>query len=101
PEMPLIVVSGTIGEDVAVEMMKSGAADYVMKDKIFKLAPAVKRALKECEEFAERKKAEIEMQKRLNELEIFYKASMSREERILELKKEIEQLKKAIGERGT
>ncbi|MEI6862989.1 MAG: HD domain-containing phosphohydrolase [Candidatus Omnitrophota bacterium] len=53
PKTPFIVVSGTIGEDVAVEMMKSGAADYVMKDKIFRLAPAVKRALKESSECAE------------------------------------------------
>jgi len=56
PKTPFVVVSGTIGEDVAVEMMKSGAVDYVMKDKIFRLAPAVKRALKENEEYAERTK---------------------------------------------
>ena len=57
PKTPFVVVSGTIGEDVAVEMMKSGAMDYVMKDKLFRLAPAVQRALKENEERAERKKA--------------------------------------------
>ena len=58
PQTPFVIVSGTIGEDVAVEMMKSGAVDYIMKDKIFRLAPAVKRALKETEERAERMKAE-------------------------------------------
>lgn len=58
PEIPFIVVSGTIGEATAVDMMKLGAADYVMKDKIFRLVPAVKRSLKENEERVERKKAE-------------------------------------------
>jgi len=57
-EIPFIVVSGTIGEDIAVEMMKSGAADYVMKDRLNRLAPAVKRALNEAQDHAERKRAE-------------------------------------------
>lgn len=61
-EIPFIVVSGTIGEDVAVEMMKSGAADYVMKDKIFRLALVVNRALKENEGNVERKRAEKALQ---------------------------------------
>ena len=58
PETPFIVVSGTIGEDTAVEMLKSGAADYVMKDRLSRLVPAVKRALKEADEHIERKRAE-------------------------------------------
>ena len=60
PETPFIVVSGTIGEDIAVETMKSGATDYVLKDRILRLVPAVKRALKESEEHAERKETEKE-----------------------------------------
>ena len=47
PEVPFIFISGTIGEDAAVELMKQGATDYVLKDKIFKLSIAVPRALKE------------------------------------------------------
>ena len=69
---PFVVVSGAIGEDVAVEMMRSGAVDYVMKNKIFKLAPAVKRALKEKEERAERKELEEEARKYLEELKAAY-----------------------------
>ena len=46
-EIPLIIVSGTIGEEVAVECMKSGATDYVLKDKLSRLGPVVKRALEE------------------------------------------------------
>jgi PAS domain S-box-containing protein len=45
----------------------------------------------------ERKNMEEEMRKRLHELEVFYKASVGREERIIELKKEIEMLKKELG----
>ena len=44
PEIPLIIVSGTIGEEVAVESMKSGATDYVLKDNLSRLGPVVKRA---------------------------------------------------------
>jgi len=57
PEIPFVVVSGAIGEDVAVEMLKSGAVDYVMKGNISRLAPVVTRALKETEERAESKRA--------------------------------------------
>ncbi len=57
PETPFIVVSGTIGEDTAVEMLKSGAADYVMKDRLSRLVPSIKRTLKEAEEHTERKRA--------------------------------------------
>lgn len=58
PEIPLIVVSGTIGEEIAVEMIRCGAVDYVMKDRLARLVPAVRRAAKEVEEHAERKKVE-------------------------------------------
>ena len=51
-------VSGKMGEDVAVEALKSGATDYVLKDKLLRLSPAVLRALKEADDFAERKRVE-------------------------------------------
>ncbi|OGH61353.1 MAG: hypothetical protein A3G34_05020 [Candidatus Lindowbacteria bacterium RIFCSPLOWO2_12_FULL_62_27] len=50
PDVPFILVTGTIGEELAVEIMKNGATDYVLKDKLYKLAPAVRRALKEAED---------------------------------------------------
>lgn len=49
-EIPFIFVSGTIGEDRAVEAMKRGATDYVLKDRIERLAPVVKRALQQYRE---------------------------------------------------
>ncbi|MCX9010785.1 MAG: PAS domain S-box protein, partial [Candidatus Methanoperedens sp.] len=58
PDVPFIFVSGTIGEDCAIESLKGGATDYVIKDRISRLAPAVRRALNEVEERIEYRKAE-------------------------------------------
>src|SRR3989339_200978 len=58
PDVPVIFVSGVIGEDRAIETLKSGATDYVLKDKLARLAPAIVRALRESEEIRERKRAE-------------------------------------------
>ena len=46
-DIPLIMISGTMGEDLAVEAMRLGAVDYVLKDRIARLGSAVRRALKE------------------------------------------------------
>lgn len=61
PEIPFIFVSGTMGEDTAIESLLTGATDYVLKTKLSRLAPAVKRALKEIEELNEKKKARKEL----------------------------------------
>src|SRR6516164_5256865 len=58
PHVPFIFVSGTLGEEVAIEALKVGATDYVLKTKLSRLVPAVQRAMREAEERAERKKAE-------------------------------------------
>ena len=58
PDLPFIFVSGTLGEEVAIEALKIGATDYVLKTRISRLVPSVQRALREARERAERKKAE-------------------------------------------
>ncbi len=58
PETPFIFVSGKIGEDFAVEMLKEGATDYVLKSNLPKLGHAVQRALKEFNEQVELKYAQ-------------------------------------------
>jgi PAS domain S-box-containing protein len=58
PDLPFIFVSGTLGEDVAIEALKIGATDYVLKTRLSRLVPSVRRALREAEARAERKKAE-------------------------------------------
>src|SRR6266478_6359800 len=57
-DIPFITMSGVIGEETAVEMMKAGAHDYVMKGNLARLVPAVKRELHAAQERLERKKAE-------------------------------------------
>jgi len=47
-DIPFILVSGTIGEQIAVEAMKKGANDYLMKDNLSRLVPAIEREIKEC-----------------------------------------------------
>jgi len=56
PDIPLIIFSGRIGEEVAVGCVKSGATDYVLKDNLSRLAPVVKRALEEAESHREGKR---------------------------------------------
>jgi PAS domain S-box-containing protein len=58
PGVPFIFVSGTLGEEVAIEALKVGAADYVLKTRLSRLAPSVVRALRGATEIAERKRAE-------------------------------------------
>ena len=69
PDIPVLFVSGQIGEDRAIESLKSGATDYVIKDRLSRLAPAVNRALAEVKEKKERKKAEAEREQIIVELQ--------------------------------
>ena len=57
-DIPFIFVSGTIGEDKAVEAMRNGAHDYVMKRNLARLVPAIERELRDAQIRQERKKAE-------------------------------------------
>jgi PAS domain S-box-containing protein len=54
-DIPFIIISGTIGEEIAVEAMRSGAHDYIMKNNLQRLLPAIERELRESENRAERK----------------------------------------------
>jgi signal transduction histidine kinase len=58
PEVPFIFVSGTLGEEVAIEALTIGATDYVLKTRLSRLVPSVVRALREATERADRKLAE-------------------------------------------
>jgi PAS domain S-box-containing protein len=64
PQTPFILVSGTIGEQAAIESLKAGAADYVLKQNPERLPSAVRRAVKEATEHARLREAEIEMARR-------------------------------------
>ncbi|GAB64174.1 two-component sensor kinase [Candidatus Jettenia caeni] len=62
-DLPFIIVSGTIGEEIAVAAMRAGAHDYLMKDNLARLVPAIERELKEAEERRKRKEAEEALRK--------------------------------------
>jgi DNA-binding NtrC family response regulator len=57
-DIPFIIISGTIGEEIAVEAMRAGAHDYLMKDNLARLAPAIERELHEAENRHARRFAE-------------------------------------------
>jgi PAS domain S-box-containing protein len=58
PEIPFLFVSGAIGEEQAIETLKAGAVDYVLKQRLERLVPSVRRALREAEDRALRHRAE-------------------------------------------
>jgi len=58
PNTPFVLISGTIGEHAAIECLRCGATDYVLKNKLERLAPTVRRAVKEAEERSHRKRAD-------------------------------------------
>lgn len=62
PDVPFIFVSGVMGEEVAIETLKSGATDYVLKERLSRLVPAVRRALREADERAKRKRTEEQLE---------------------------------------
>ncbi|MEA5507710.1 response regulator [Halotia wernerae UHCC 0503] len=63
PDIPFIFVSGTLGEELAIEALKNGATDYVLKQRLGRLIPSVQRALREAQERRDRQRAEESLQK--------------------------------------
>jgi PAS domain S-box-containing protein len=58
PEVPFIFVTGSLGDEIAVETLKTGATDYILKHRLWRLAPAVRRAMREVELDRGKKQAE-------------------------------------------
>lgn len=69
-DLPFIIVSGHIEEETAISAMHSGAHDYIMKDRLARLVPAVKRELSEAEVRRARAKTEEELRRAHEELEL-------------------------------
>lgn len=61
PEMPFVFLSGCIGEDAAIELLKKGATDFVLKDRLGRLGLAVTRAIEQASQRMERQKAQEEV----------------------------------------
>jgi signal transduction histidine kinase len=71
PDTPFIFVSGTMGEEIAIEMLKKGAVDYVLKCNLSRLVPSIERALKDSAELAQRKQIEHDLKQKNQEIEQF------------------------------
>lgn len=67
-DVPFICVSGTIGEEKAVELLKHGAVDYIIKDRMARLVPSIDRALKEAEEQRSLERAQQALKQQNKEL---------------------------------
>ena len=63
PEVPFIFVSAALGEELAIEALKNGATDYVLKQRLGRLVPSVQRALREAKDRRERQQAQESLQK--------------------------------------
>jgi PAS domain S-box-containing protein len=68
-QMPFIFVSGVMGEDAAISAMLNGATDYVLKNKLERLVPAIKRALHEHELETRRKQGEMHLRQKNEQIE--------------------------------
>lgn len=77
PEVPFIFVSGTLGEEAAVESLKRGATDYVLKQRLVRLVPAIRRALAEAQEKKALRRAEEHQRLLINELNHRVKNSLA------------------------
>lgn len=79
PDLPFIFVSGMLGEETAIEALKIGATDYVLKTRLARLAPAVHRALGEAGARADRKRAESALREQANLLSLAHDAIFVRD----------------------
>jgi two-component system, cell cycle sensor histidine kinase and response regulator CckA len=75
PAIPLIFVSGTLGEERAIDSLKNGATDYVLKERLVRLAPAVRRAMQEVEERAGNRRTQEALQETEQRLQIIFNQS--------------------------
>jgi len=75
-DVPFILISGTVGEDVAVDAMKAGAHDYIVKGHLGRLVPAVERELREARVRRERRVAEAALRESEERYRLIYDKSM-------------------------
>jgi len=73
-DLPFIVVSGKIGEDQAVAAMKAGAHDYVMKQNLSRLVPAIERELRDSTERQKRREAEVALKRQFTQFRTIFDA---------------------------
>lgn len=70
PEIPFIIISGTIGEQRAVDLIKMGVTDYVLKENLYQIPIKIRRALQEAHERRQKKEVEVQLADQKRELEL-------------------------------
>jgi PAS domain S-box-containing protein len=75
PDVPFICVSGSIGESLAVELLKKGAVDYVLKDRLERLPSAIKRAIDDAKEKEAHQRAIVALQNSEEKFSVAFKTS--------------------------
>jgi putative nucleotidyltransferase with HDIG domain len=99
-DVPFIIVSGAIGEEIAVEMMKAGVHDFVMKGNLARLIPAIERELREAEVRRERKKVQKQLEHSFIDLaETVSRAMASRDPYTAGHERRVAELARLIGEK--
>ncbi len=74
-DLPFILISGTVGEEIAVESIKSGANDYLMKENLIRFVPAVHRALREATERRTHRRAIVSLRESQSMLSLIYNST--------------------------
>lgn len=98
PDIPVIIVTGALGDEQAIELLVLGARDYILKDRLVRIAPALQRVLSEEQDITARKQTEAQIAEQLDELKRWYAAMTGREMRVMELKREVNELLKQAGQ---
>jgi diguanylate cyclase (GGDEF)-like protein/PAS domain S-box-containing protein len=75
PDIPVIMVTGAIGEEKAVELLRAGARDYILKDRLTRLPAAIRRVLEEQEEIRERCESEKKLKETENKFRTLFEAA--------------------------
>lgn len=98
PDVPFVFVTGTLGDERAVEALKRGATDYILKDRLSRLGPAVVRAIEDARIRKKQLAAEATLREQLDELRRFEKVAIGREQRMQDLKEENARLRARLAE---
>jgi PAS domain S-box-containing protein len=75
PDVPFICISGTIGEETAVELLKKGAVDYILKDRLIRLPSAIQRAIEQHSIQIEKRAAELLLKENEEKLQSIFSAA--------------------------
>lgn len=75
PDIPVVMVTGAIGEEMAVELLRSGAKDYILKDRMTRLPAAIRRVLDEREQIRARRESEIKLREAESKFRALFEAA--------------------------